>query len=71
MKTRRAKISSFQKMCIKNLRGISEVRFKKLESITFETSKNYLIRNFLRNGCVRVKVEEVVEKKLIGGNALK
>ena len=28
---------------------------KKLDSFTLETSKNHLIRNFLRNGCVRVK----------------
>ena len=43
-------------MRIKNLRGVSEVRFKKkLDSFTLETSKNHLIRNFLRNGRVRVK----------------
>ena len=28
---------------------------KKLDSLTFEMSKNHLIRNFLRNGRLRVK----------------
>ena len=38
-------------MRIKNLRGVSEVRFKKkLDFFTLETSKTHLIRNFLRNG---------------------
>ena len=41
-------------MRIKNLRGGS-VRsdLKKLDSFTLETSKNKLIRNFMRNGHVR------------------
>ena len=44
-------------MRIKNLRGVSEVPFKKqLDSFTLKTSKNHLIRNFLRNGRLRVKV---------------
>ena len=35
--------------------GVSEVKFKnKLDSYTLETSKNYLIHNYLRNGRVRV-----------------
>ena len=57
MKAGRAKIDIFQKMRIKNLRkrGVSEVRLKKLDSFTLETSKNHFIRNFLRNGRVRVK----------------
>ena len=42
-------------MRIKNLSGVSEVRFKKLDYFTLETWKNHLIRNFLRNGRVRVK----------------
>ena len=42
-------------MRIKNLRRVSEVRFKKLDTFTLETSKNHLIRNFLRNGRVRIK----------------
>ena len=42
-------------MRIKNLRGVSEVQLKKLDSFTLETSKNHLIRNFLRNGRVRVE----------------
>ena len=49
-------ISIFQKMRIKNMRRVSEVRIKKLDSFTLETSKNHLIRNFLRNGRVRVKL---------------
>ena len=31
---------------------------KKLDSFTLETSKNHLIRNFLRNGRLRVKRNE-------------
>ena len=47
-------------MRIKNLRGVSEARFlkKKLDSFTLETSKNYLMRNFLRTGRVRVKISD-------------
>ena len=57
MKSGRALIGSFQKMRIKNLRGVSEVRFKKkLHSFNLETSKNHLIRNFLRNRRLRVKL---------------
>ena len=55
MKAWKALIDIFQKMRIKNIRGVSEVRFKKIDSITLEMSKNHLIRNFLRNGRVRVK----------------
>ena len=34
--------------------GIREVRFtKKLDSFILDTSKNHLVRNFLRNGRVR------------------
>ena len=55
LKAGRALIGIFQKMRIKNLSGgVSEVRLKKLDSFTLETSKNHLIRNFLRNGRVRV-----------------
>ena len=39
--------------------GVSEVRFKKLDSFILEMSKNHLIRNFLRNGRVRVKYNEL------------
>ena len=35
--------------------GVSEVRLKKHDSFTLETSKNQLIYNFLRNGRLRVK----------------
>ena len=47
MKSGKAKIGIFQKMRIKNLRRGS-VRFdlKKLESFTWEMSKNHLIRIF-------------------------
>ena len=31
---------------------------KKLDSVTLKTSKNRLIRNFLRNGRPRVKIDE-------------
>ena len=43
-------------MRIKNLIGVSEVRLKKLDSITLEMSKNHLIRTFLRNGHLRVNI---------------
>ena len=33
--------------------------FKKLDSFTSETSKNHLIRNFLRNGRLRVKLKKL------------
>ena len=55
MKAGRAEIGIFEKMRIKNLREVSEVQFKKLDSFTLETSKNHLIRKFLRNGRVRFK----------------
>ena len=54
MKSGRAKIGISQKMRIKNLRGVNEVRLKK-KLDTLETSKNHLIRIFLRNGRLRVK----------------
>ena len=52
MKVGKAKIGIFQKMRIKNLRGSVRSDFK---NDSLETSKNHLIRNFLRNGLVRVK----------------
>ena len=56
MKTGRAYIGIFQKMCIINLRrGQWGPVLKKLDSFTLEKSKKHLIRNFLRNGRVRVK----------------
>ena len=57
MTARRAEIGIFQKMRIKNLRGVSEVRLKKLEFFTLETLKNHLIHNFLRNGRMRVNIK--------------
>ena len=60
MKAGRAKIGIFEKMRIKNLRGGSEVRFKKkLDSFTLETSKNQLIRKFLCNGRLRVNYTDI------------
>ena len=53
----KAGIGIFQKIRIKNLMGVSEDRLKKVDSFILENSKNNLIRNFLRNGCVRVKKE--------------
>ena len=45
----------FSKRSQKSEKGVSEVRFKKkLDSFTLETSKNHLIRNFLRNERLRV-----------------
>ena len=42
---------------MKSVRAKMSVRsdLKKLDSFTFETSKNHLIRYFLRNGRLRVK----------------
>ena len=55
MKAGRALIGIFQMMLIKNLRGGGyQLDFKKLDSFTLETSKNHLIRNFLRIRRVRV-----------------
>ena len=39
-------------MHINKVSKVSEARLKKLDSFTFETSKNHFIRNFLRNGRV-------------------
>ena len=49
----RAKIGIFQRMRIKNLRG-QWGPVKKIDFFAMETSKNHLIRNFLRNGRLRV-----------------
>ena len=52
-------------MRIKNLRGVSEVRFKKkTDSMTLEMSKNHLIRSILRNGRLRVNVTLVRREQL-------
>ena len=59
MKSGRAKIGIFQNMRIKNLRGSVRSVLKKLESFTLETSKNHLVRNFLRNGRLSVKIPEI------------
>ena len=56
MKSGRAYIGIFQKMRIKNLRGSVRSDLEKLDSFTLETSKNHLIRNFLRKGRLRVKL---------------
>ena len=46
----------FPKNAYKKSEGeVSDVQFKKLDSFILETSKNHLIRNFLRNRRVRVK----------------
>ena len=45
-------------MDIKNLRGSLRSDLKKLDSFTFETSKNHLIRKFLRNWRLRVKANK-------------
>ena len=60
MKAGRAQIGIFQKMRIKNLRGVSEVRFKKARLLHLGNVKNHLIRNFLRNGRVRVKAAYLI-----------
>ena len=56
MKSGRASIGIYQKMRIKNLMGGLWGPIKKLDSFTLETSKNYLIRNFLSNGCDSMEV---------------
>ena len=48
-------------MRIKNLSGGQWGPIeKKLDSFTLETSKNHLIRNFLRNERLRVKLESKI-----------
>ena len=42
-------------MRIKNLGGGQWGSIKKIDSVTLETEKNHLIRNFLRDGRERVK----------------
>ena len=57
-------------MRIENLRGVSEVRFrKKLDSFTLETSKIQLIRNFLRNGRLRVNLTMLTGVPVFGWSA--
>ena len=47
----------FPKDAHQKSKGVSEVRFKKkLDSFTLETSKNHIVRNFLRNERVRVNL---------------
>ena len=55
MKAGRALIGIFQKMRIQNLRGSVRSDLKKIDPFTLETSKNHLIRNFIRDGRVRDK----------------
>ena len=66
MKSGRAQIAIFQKVRIKNLMGGGPVRsdLKKLDSLTLEMSKNHLIRSFLRNGRLRVKVYFSAKSKI-------
>ena len=48
--------SVFSKRCASKIWGeVSEVRLKKLDSFTLETSNNHVIRNYRRNGRLRVK----------------
>ena len=50
-------------MRIKNLMGGQwGPILKKLDSFTLEMSKNHLIRNFLRNGRLRVKINDLTLK---------
>ena len=37
----------------------------KLDSLTLETSKNHLIRSFLRNGLLRVNLSLLIDLKLV------
>ena len=59
IKAERAPISIFQKMRIKNLRGVSEVRFEKTRLLHLGNVENHLIRNFLLNGRLRVETQAV------------
>ena len=60
----------FRKDAHQKSEGVSAVRLKKLDSFTLETSKNHLIRNFLRNGLVRVKWY-ILRVQLFGGELRK
>ena len=64
MKSARVIKSVVSKRCASKIWwGVSEVRFKKkLDSFNLETSKNHLIRNFQRNGRVRVKQPLLYDK---------
>ena len=55
MKARRPKIGIFQKMRLKNLRGVSEVWLKKSRLLHLGNVENHVNRNFLRNRRLRVK----------------
>ena len=66
MKSGRAYIGIFQKMRIKNLREVSEVRFKKTRILhlgrrSLETSKNHLIRNFLHHGRLKILIKVYIK----------
>ena len=54
MKAGRALIGIFQKMRKKIWEGQWGPILKKPDAFTLETSKNHLIRNFMRNGLVSV-----------------
>ena len=54
MKAGRAQIGIFQKMRIENLCGSVTSDLKKTRLLHLGNVKNHLIRNFLRNGRVRV-----------------
>ena len=56
MKSGRAQIGIFQKMRNEILRGSVRSDMKKVDYFTLETSKHHLIRTFLRNGRLRVKL---------------
>ena len=57
MKAERAKILIFQKNISEGGGGQWGPIKKKLDSFTLETSKNQLIRNFLRNGRLRANMK--------------
>ena len=57
MKSGRSKIDIFQKMRIKILRGVSDVRFKKTRLLHYGNVETHLIRSFLRNGRLRLKIK--------------
>ena len=56
MKSERASIGIFQTMRIKIWWGSVRSDLKKIVSFTLKMSKNYLIRNFPRNGRLSVKI---------------
>ena len=65
MKSGRALIGIFQKMRVKNLRGVSEVRLKKSTPSPWKRRKTTSSAIFLRYGRLKLKVEKQYDSNII------